>query len=343
MTVPDIRLRSVATTLPGPAVDNATLTRRFSMPSAWETWIDDFVGTRTRHFAVDLGTGEVRHTLTDLGAAAGRKALDDAGVDPGEVDLMVLATSSPDMLMPATVNMVADRLGIDGLPAYQLQSGCTGAVQAIDVACQLLRAGRGRTALVLGADSCAKHLDVTVDPATLTPAEQINGVLFGDGAGAMVLSTEPVPGRAVLRGVLLKLAGLGRAPGQTVAWYGERGRTGGDRPIGEDYKAIEESVPVLAAEALDELLDDLDWKESDLDYLLPPQLSGRMTARIVERLDVPGAHEVSCVAETGNTGNALPFFQLERALPRMVAGDRAAAVAIESSKWIKAGFALEKV
>lgn len=343
MTVPDIRLRSVATTLPGPAVDNATLTRRFSMPSAWETWIDDFVGTRTRHFAVDLATGEVRHTLTDLGAAAGRAALDGAGVDPGQVDLMVLATSSPDMLMPTTVTMVAERLGIDGLPAYQLQSGCTGAVQAIDVACQQLRAGRGRTALVLGADSCAKHLDVTVDPATLTPAEQINGVLFGDGAGAMVLSTEPEPGHAVLRGVLLKLAGLGRPPGQTVAWYGERGRDGGDRPISEDYKAIEESVPVLAAEALDELLDDLDWKESDLDYLLPPQLSGRMTARIVERLDVPGAHEVSCVAETGNTGNALPFFQLERALPRMVAGDRAAAVAVESSKWIKAGFAVEKV
>lgn len=346
MTVPDIQLRSVATTLPGPAVDNATLTRRFSMPSAWETWIDDFVGTRTRHFAVDLATGEVRHTLADLGETAGRRALEDAGILPGRVDLMVLATSSPDMLMPATVNMIADRLGIDGLPAYQLQSGCTGAVQAIDVACQFLRAGRGRTALVLGADSCAKHLDVTVDPATLTPAEQINGVLFGDGAGAMVLSTEPDPGHAVIRGVLLKLAGLNRPPGQTVAWYGERGRDterDGGRPVSEDYKAIEESVPGLAAEALDELLADLGWKDSDLDYILPPQLSGRMTARITERLDVPNAHEVSCVAETGNTGNALPFFQLERALPRMVAGDRAAAVAIESSKWIKSAFALEKV
>nr|UPI48932.1 3-oxoacyl-ACP synthase III [Micromonospora sp.] len=343
MHVPDIQLRSVATTLPGPAVDNATLTRRFSMPRAWETWIDDFVGTRTRHFAVDLATGEVRHTLTDLGETAGRRALEGAGVRPDQVDLMVLATSSPDMLMPATVTMVAERLGIDGLPAYQLQSGCTGAVQAIDVACQLLRAGRGRTALVLGGDSCAKHLDVTVDPATLTPAEQVNGVLFGDGAGAMVLSTEPEPGHAVIRGVLLELAGLNRRPGQTVAWYGERGRDGAERPITEDYKAIEESVPVLAAEALDELLAVLDWKDTDLDYLLPPQLSGRMTARITERLDVPGAHEVSCVAETGNTGNALPFFQLERALPRMVAGDRAAAVAIESSKWIKAGFALEKV
>jgi 3-oxoacyl-[acyl-carrier-protein] synthase-3 len=91
------------------------------------------------------------------------------------------------------------------------------------------------------------------------------------------------------------------------------------------------------------MLDALDWNESDVDYLLPPQLSGRMTNRINEFLALPGAQEVSCVADTGNTGNALPFLQLELALPRMAAGDRALGIAIESSKWIKAGFALEKL
>jgi 3-oxoacyl-[acyl-carrier-protein] synthase-3 len=109
----------------------------------------------------------------------------------------------------------------------------------------------------------------------------------------------------------------------------------------EDYKAIEHSVPGMAVEALEELLDELDWKESDVDYLLPPQLSGRMTEKIVDALALPGAHEVSCVVDIGNTGNALPFFQLELALPRMAAGDRAIGIAIESSKWIKAGYALE--
>jgi 3-oxoacyl-[acyl-carrier-protein] synthase-3 len=100
---------------------------------------------------------------------------------------------------------------------------------------------------------------------------------------------------------------------------------------------------VLAVEVLDAMLAELGWKESDIDYLLPPQLSGRMTERIMQRLAVSGAQEISCVAETGNTGNALPFFQLELALPRMVSGDRALGIAIESSKWIKAGLALEKV
>jgi 3-oxoacyl-[acyl-carrier-protein] synthase-3 len=254
-----------------------------------------------------------------------------------------MGTATPDSLMPATVNLVADRLGIDQVPTYQLQSGCTGAVQALDLARQLLLAGSHRTALVIGGDVCAKHLDLGLDLAALPPAQLVNVVLFGDGAGAAVLSTDPGPGSAVLRRTLVRLTGLGRAPGQVVEWFGLADRMS-DLPAGsEDYKAIEQMVPVMAEEVLRELLDALDWKDEDVDYLLPPQLSGRMTQRIVEHLGVPTAHEVSCVAETGNTANALPFFQLEAALARMAAGDRALGVTIESSKWIKAGFALERV
>ncbi|GAA3301635.1 3-oxoacyl-ACP synthase III family protein [Dactylosporangium vinaceum] len=342
MDAADIHIRAVATALPGPGIDNATLAKRFGMPAAFEQWIDVFVGTRIRHFAVDLDTGEVRSSLADLAAEAGARALAAAGLEPSDVDLIVMATSSPDALMPATVNVVADRLGIDRISTYQLQSGCTGAVQALDVAAQLLRGGRHSVALVIGGDTCAKHLDVTVDGAALPPAEQINGVLFGDGAGAAVLTTRPSPGAPVLRHAFVELAGLGRAPGQIVNWTGRAARDTGEPIVSEDYKAIEESVPVLAAEALDRLLDELDWKETEVDYLLPPQLSGRMTEKITARLDAPHAREVSCVADIGNTGNALPFFQLELALPRMAAGDRAAGVAIESSKWIKAAYAVER-
>jgi 3-oxoacyl-[acyl-carrier-protein] synthase-3 len=247
------------------------------------------------------------------------------------------------MLMPATVNLIADRLGINGIATYQLQSGCAGAVQALDITSHLLRSGRHRNALVIGGDTCAKHFDVTVDAASLPPAEQVNGMLFGDGVGAAVLGVGPASDTAVLRHAFVQFVGLGRAPGQIIEWSGRADRHNDRPPVVEDYKAIEESVPVLAAEALRQVLDDLDWKDTELDYLLPPQLSGRMTARIVEALDVPQAHEISCVTEIGNTGNALPFFQLERALPRMGTGDRAVGVAIESSKWIKAGFALEMV
>jgi 3-oxoacyl-[acyl-carrier-protein] synthase III len=341
--ITDIHVRSVGTALPGPPVNTEQLARKFRMPRVWEQWVETFIGTGTRHLAVDLETGERRYTLADLGTAAGRRALDAAGVQPSDVDLVVLGTSSPDMLMPATVNMVADRLAIDGVPTYQLQSGCTGAMQAMDVACQMLLSGRHRTALVLGADSCAKHADLTVDLASMPPGEQVNVVLFGDGAGAAVLSTEPTGALAVLRRVFVRLTGLNRPPGQIIEWFG-RAERGCDRPAAvEDYKAIEESVPVMAAEALHELLDALDWKDTEVDYVLPPQLSGRMTDRITAHLGLPGAQEISCVRETGNTGNALPFFQLERVLPKMTEGDRAVAVSIESSKWIKAAFGLERV
>ncbi|WP_255955321.1 3-oxoacyl-ACP synthase III family protein [Streptomyces odontomachi] len=343
MHSPDIHVRSVGTALPGPAIDNATLAKRFRMPSAWEQWIDAFVGTRQRHFSLDLDTGEILHTPADLGEQAGRRALESAGLAPSDVDLMVMGTSSPEKLMPATVNVIADRLGINAIPAYQLQSGCTGAFQALDVAHQMLQTGRHRTALVIGTESCAKHFDVTQDVAALPPGEQINGVLFGDGAGAVVLSTEPGPDPVVLRHVFCTLVGLGREPGQTVEWFGRADKHSDRPPVVEDYKAIEESVPELAADVLAELLEELDWKEDEVDYLLPPQLSGVMTAKITARLDVPNAHEVSCVTETGNTGNALPFFQLERALPRMISGDRAIGISVESSKWIKAGLGLEKI
>ncbi|WP_410667941.1 3-oxoacyl-ACP synthase III family protein [Amycolatopsis sp. cmx-4-68] len=336
----EIAVASVGTALPGPPIDNARLGALFRSGPVFEQWIDSFIGTRTRHLAVDLDTGEIACTLADLGETAGRRALAGAGLTPAEVDLVVMGTATPDALMPATVNLVADRLGIDGVPTYQLQSGCSGAVQAMDVAHQMLSTGRHRTALVLGGDVCAKHVDLSIDFARLPPEQLVNTVLFGDGAGAVVLTTEPAPVR--LRRVLVRFTGLNRPPGQSVEWFGMGDRHDERIAFHEDFKAIEESVPVMAGEILDELLKDEGWTSADLDYVLPPQLSVKMTEQIVRRLDIGGAREISCIADTGNAANALPFFQLERLLPDMPPGAKAVAVAVESSKWIKAGFVLEK-
>ncbi|GGV49327.1 3-oxoacyl-[acyl-carrier-protein] synthase III [Kitasatospora herbaricolor] len=339
----EIRILAAGTALPGPPIDNATLGRRFGMDALWEQWVDVFIGTRSRHLALDLETGEQRDTLAGLGERAGRQALAAAGTDPAEIDLVILGTATPDSLMPATVNQIADRLGIDGVATYQLQSGCSGAVQALDLARQLLSTGRHRTALVLGGDVIAKHYDLSVDLRTVPPAELVNYVLFGDAAGAAVLSGDPAAGRTAVRTSFVQLVGLGRPPGQVLEWFGPVDRHS-DRPSAqEDYKAIEESVPVLSEEILHRLLDDLGWKGSELTHLLPPQLSTQMTKRIVERLALSGAEEISCVGDTANTGNALVFFQLEQLLPRLTPGDRVAAIAVESSKWIKSGFALEHV
>jgi 3-oxoacyl-[acyl-carrier-protein] synthase III len=343
MNTSDVHLLSVGTALPGAPIDNAALGRRFGMGPQWEEWIDFFIGTKTRHLSLDLDTGEARYTLADLCAIAANRALAAAELRPGEVDLVVMATSTPDVLMPATVNVVADTLGIDGVPTYQLQSGCTGAVQALGLAHQLLQTGQYRNALIIGGDISVKFYDVGVDMTALPQDQLVHYVLFGDGAGAAVLSSgDAVPGSAIIRRVFTRLTGLDRAPGQMLDWFGPADR-GSDRAAAvQDYKAIEASVPPMSVEVLAELLDDLDWKSTEIDYLLPPQLSGRMTARIVNELCVPGAREISCVTETGNNGNGTPFFQLERALSKMITGERAVGISIESSKWIKAGFAVEK-
>jgi len=344
MATRDVRLVSVGTALPGPPIDNARLTKSLGMNAIVEQWIDAFIGTRTRHLAVDLDTGQLNWSLADLGEAAAREALSRAGLAAGDVDLVVMGTSMPDALLPTTVNQIADRLGIDTAPTFQLQSGCSGAMQALDLAHQALLAGRHRTALVIGGDVCAKHVDLTVDYSRLPPSEMVNTVLFGDGAGAVVLGPGDVhPGAPTLHRVLVRLTGLDRAPAQTVEWFGP-GDRGLDRPgFHEDFKAIADSVPTIATEVLAELLEDQGWSPTDVDFLLPPQLSGRMTEAIVKQLDLPAVFEISCVADTGNTGNALPFSQLRETLPQLSPGDRVVAIAVESSKWIRAGLVLEQL
>ncbi|MFI2375382.1 3-oxoacyl-ACP synthase III family protein [Streptomyces sp. NPDC018964] len=337
---PVAHLAGTGTALPGEPVDNAALARTLGVN---EEWIDVFIGTRTRHFARDLTSGEVRWSLADLCARAGERALTASGVAPDEIDFVVMGTATPDHLMPATVNHVADQLGLDQIPTYQLQSGCAGAVQALELGRTLITGGGHRAGLVIGGDVCSKHLDLDRDLSGAAPSDLVNYVLFGDGAGAAVLTAAPRGERVAVRRVLNRFTGLGRQPGQVIEWFGLADRHEDRQAVREDYKAIEESVPVMALEILWELLEDLDWSPEEVDFLLPPQLSGRMTRHITEQLDLPDAVEVSCVAETGNNGNALPFLQLERLLGKIGQGQRALAVAVESSKWIKSGFALEKI
>ena len=126
-----LHIAGTGTALPGDPVDNARLGKAFGID---EEWIDLFVGTRTRHFGWDLATGEIRHSLADLCAEAAARAADAAGTHLGDLDFLVLATTTPDRLLPTTANEVADRLGLDHLPTYQIQAGCSGAVQALDLA-----------------------------------------------------------------------------------------------------------------------------------------------------------------------------------------------------------------
>ncbi|MCC8930176.1 3-oxoacyl-ACP synthase III family protein [Rhodococcus sp. I2R] len=328
---------ATGTCLPGNAVDNSALAARFGMNAEW---IELFVGTRTRYFGVDLESGERTHSIVDLGTHAARQALDRAGLEPSDVDFLVLATATPDTLMPTSATGVADRLGMNLIPAYQLQSGCSGAISALDVARRMLD-DENRIGLVIGADLCAKHMVLDRDISSMHPSKLVNYMLFGDGAGAMVISADP--DGAIMRANTIHcvFSGAGSVPGQTIEWFGDADRDSEVPAVQEDYKAIERRVPGMSVETARELLRRSSWTTDDVGYLLPPQLSGIMTARIRKEMGMDGAREVSCVAETGNSGNALAFLQFDLLAEVIGPGERALAVAIESSRWIRGGITLE--
>ncbi|MBP2323421.1 3-oxoacyl-[acyl-carrier-protein] synthase-3 [Kibdelosporangium banguiense] len=330
---PAAHIVSTGTALPGDPVDNEAIARRFGTDT---DWVEAFIGTRQRHFAVDLNTGQVTHTLTDLGAQACAQAMAGAGLEPQDVDFLVLGTSSPDALMPATVNLIADRLGIDQVATYQLQSGCAGALQALDLACRLLDEEH-LIGLVVGADVCVKHLVLDRDASSVRPSGR---VLSGDGAGAAVLASELVPGSIAVRRVLNRFSGLGQAPGQVVRWFGAADLADPRQPVEEDHKAIAERVPLLARQAMKEILGMTGWHPASMSYLLPPQLPGRVARLVTKELSLTDVTEISSIA---HLGNAVPFFQFDLLRDRILAEQRAVAIAIEPSKWIRAAVTLEGV
>lgn len=344
-----MRIVSLSEVLPGNPITNAELAEKFGLHA---TWLDTMTGNKSRYFCNLESPEGTPKTTTELATMAGQRALRSAGVDAASIDFLILATASPDHLMPATVTLVADALGINEVPTLQLTSGCAGALQALFTARALLATGL-RRGLVIGADSCLKMWPADADVSALKPAEIVNLALFGDGAGAAVVDADDDGPGLILDHVFLRTGGLGRAPAQTVRWYGAEGapmipgprNTMTREPMAEeDYKAIELHVPDLADEILKELVATTGWRLEDVEHVLTPQLNGTMTEKIRERLGVRPEQAVSCVAETGNNGNALPFIQLYRTLSRIEsgvgAGGRILVATVESSKWVKAGLAL---
>ncbi len=332
-----VKIIGVGTHLPGPAIDNQKIQEKFSVNAEW---IDLIIGNRYRHLVMDLDSGEINSSLADICALAAFNALDRADVDADDIEFVVMGTATPDNLMPATVNLVCEKLGINRVPTYQLQSGCAGAMQALDVGTLLLRTEQFRTGLVIGGDVCAKYIDIERDFSGLPSSELVNYALFGDGAGAAVLTNEDVGGMEVLY-TLNRCEGLNRDPGQELNWLGSCiGEVESVQPLKEEYKAIEEHVPVMAQETLEEILQKMNWDPAQVDYFMAPQLAGNMTAKIIESMSLPVERTLNCVADTGNNGNGLPFLQLAMLQDVIRPGQTALGVAIESSKWIKGGIAL---
>lgn len=336
--------------LPGEAITNEKMAEYF--PMIREEWIETVIGTKTRYLSIDFETKNVTHTLAELGEQAARKAIADAGIEPATIDMVVMSTATPDNLMPATVNIISNNIGLNNIPTYQVQSGCCGALQGLEVSRNFLESGVAGTILVIGADICVKYIDLDADMKKMRSNELINYALFGDGAGAVILQKDE--GQSGIRIVELinRLTGLGKEPGQLINWLGQIPKEYFSLParelrkryqaVKENYKAIQENVPLMAEEVLQELLQKSGKKFEEIGYFLPPQLGGIITNNINAYLGIQEEKAINCVERTGNNGNALPYIQICEFDQQSKSGDIAAGVAIESSKWIKAGILLCK-
>lgn len=332
-----VKISGVGMYLPGPRITNEELSKRLLIN---EEWINQYIGTKSRHFSIDLNSGNKVFDLSDICVEAAKSAINIAKISHSDIDAVVMATATPDNLMPATVNIVADKLGLNNIPTFQIQSGCAGAIQALQIATQMFNAPNINNVLVIGGDVCNKFLNIKQDFSLLPSGELINYVLFGDGAGAIVLTNNLKSKGMIVNHVTNKFTGYKKVPGQLINWFGIENNNSpqvNSRAIMEDYKAIEHNVPPMAKELLYELLSTVDWEIEDVDYFLTPQLSKVMSEKIIKYLDIPMYKTINCVEDFGNTGNALPFIQLTQLYNKLSSNKKIILLAIESSKWLKSG------
>jgi len=259
-----------------------------------DEWIASRTGIRERRIAAD------DEALTDIALPAAEAALADAGVEPADIDLLICATVTPDMMFPTSSALLADTLGMPNAAAYDLLAGCTGFVYAIAQAYGMLASGLSRRALVVGGDVLSKILDWE-DRSTL--------VLFGDGAGAVVM--EPVESGGFL-GFELGADGGG---GENL-WYPGSGSRTFDNPEailkmnGREVFKFATRIMVYSAE---QLLPACGKTVDDVDVYIPHQANKRIIDYAVAKLGIPSEKTIVNVDRYGNTSSGSIPLALEDA------------------------------
>jgi 3-oxoacyl-[acyl-carrier-protein] synthase-3 len=249
-----------------------------------DEWIVERTGIRERRIAAE------DEALTDICLPAARRALEMAGVEPASIDLLVVATVTPDMAFPSSSALIADALGMPDAAAYDLSAGCTGFVYAVAQAHAMLAAGLSRRALVVGADVLSKILDWT-DRSTL--------VLFGDGAGAVVME------RVEEGGFLGFELGADGGGGANLWLPGSGSRKFEDperfvKMNGREVFKFATRVMVSSAEAI---LTECDKTIDDVDVYVPHQANVRIIDHAARKLGVPEGKTVVNVSKYGNTSS----------------------------------------
>lgn len=281
------RITGTGSYLPPRRLTNAELAAELAIKGVEtsDEWIVERTGIRARHFAApDVCS-------SDLAAEAARSALQAAGVQASDIDLIIVATSTPDMVFPSVACILQNKLGIAGCPAFDVQAVCSGFIYALTVADAMIKAGSASKALVIGAEVFSRILDFS---------DRTTCVLFGDGAGAVVLEASDTPG--ILASDLHadgKHAGILCVPGHVTG-----GQVLGNPLLQMDGQAVFKLAVGLLESTARAALDKAHLTEADIDWMVPHQANIRIMQSTARKLKMPLEKVIVTVDQHGNTSAA---------------------------------------
>jgi 3-oxoacyl-[acyl-carrier-protein] synthase III len=284
---PYSRITGTGSFLPGNRVSNEALAARLARNGieTSDLWIVERTGIKARHFARE------NDVCSDLAIKAARQALEAADCDAASIDLIIVATSTPDMIFPSTACIVQQKLGVKGCPAFDVQAVCSGFVYALTIADSMIRTGAASKALVIGAEVFSRILDFN---------DRTTCVLFGDGAGAVVLQGSASPG--ILASELHadgRHANILCTPG-TVAG----GKVLGDPLLRMDGPAVFKLAVSVLEDVARSVLAKAERSEDDIDWFIPHQANIRIMQGTAKKLKLPLDKLIVTVDEHGNTSAA---------------------------------------
>ncbi len=250
-----------------------------------DQWIQERTGIKKRHIIAD---GE---TTTDLAFNAAKKAIEAAGIENTEIDLIIVATTTPTKIFPSTASLVQEQLGISGCPAFDIQAVCTGFIYALTVADKFIKSGSAKNALIIGAECLSRIVDWN---------DRNTCVLFGDGAGAVVLQASEETGilsthihsDGKYNGLLSVPTGPGSIDTDAKPYIEMQGN--------DVFKIAVRTLSSIA----DETLSANNLSKKDIDWLIPHQANIRIIAATAKKLGMSMEQVVVTVDQHGNTSAA---------------------------------------
>ncbi len=279
------RIIGTGSYLPAKVVHNTDLEK---IMDTSDEWIRERTGIERRHYAAE---GE---TTVDMAEHAARRAIEAAGLAPSEIDLIVFATATPDLVFPNCGTLLQARLGCPGVPAFSVEAACSGFIYALSIAEKFVRTGAAQRALVVGAETLSRITDFT---------DRTTAILFADGAGAVVLAPTEEPG--IISTHL-------HADGSYEKLLYCTGGVSRGYEAGSDGRAVirmagRETFKVavnMLGSSVDEVLAKNGLPKSAIDWLVPHQANIRIIQAVAKKLDLPMERVIVTVNEHGNTSAA---------------------------------------